>query len=1349
MKDVMMETPGVEPMSTAACKRVARAFLVGAVLVGLIGASGCGSSDDQQQQALCAGKVCQFGVCSPETGECVNEAACQSEADCLPGYECGAGNECVPTEACTSNTDCETGICDGEACVNPDSCESDEECVEGTYCGSDGTCQRDPCTQKECRRGVCERGTGECVSAESCTPDNEVYRCVEGEECANGSCYPYDEAVSEFCDSTECPRGVCSFEQRSCINATDCAGDDDNCLEGYFCNGSDRCQRDLCQRDEVECGDGGVCDPGTGQCENAESCSSHADCRSNPDHVCLEGTCTLVDAACGDAGGEGGCPGNQVCSIDREAMEASCVEADTCTTSVDCTGDRQCNGNRCIDPVQCRDDAFEPNDTADTATSFAEASKQGVLRGSLCPEDTDVATFDTTEMFGTADTGTLQVAVTIPDRDIGLGDLELALLDGSGSEVTSETLPANSDSGRVTVTTSLGSVEGGSYRVELSAGSEMKGAGVGYEMTVGLVEGSVRDACRNAEELEVQQRLEGTTADSASSGLGSSCTPADGDGETSNEKIYRLDLETSQRLSVEVVPEGAEDVSVSVRERCAESATEQACVDAQGEEGRETIVRNFGAGMHYLIVQTAAGSDGGDFEISVEELVETRCSDRSNYCKDGQTSMVCDVQGGGFTEVACDDGCHPSSGRCFPPEGNVCQDAPTETWRDSTNERSFDLLQFRDEYRLGSDSCLDADDPRTGGPDRAYKIELDPKQSVTVTAEFDNDVRGLLYLASECGKASESCVTSAQNSTDDPYREKLQYSNTGDQPQTVTLVVDTAAGQNYGTVDLEFEYPDVVCQPGSKVCTVDETVETCSEYGREYNQTDTCGVGCSSGVCDGETCAQPRDITQEAAREGGTRIFSSWDHFEDNYDSSCGELDGNTGGGDAVFRVDLDANHVLEATMSGDNTDVAMYVTSSCSSTDSCLASVETGGLEGSLSYAAPEDSGETVFLHADASGGSSGEFQLDVNTGELICTPDTVDGCNGSGDVAYCSSSGAQKLTYNCGTQGCTDGMCNDRESDYCFDAEDITSEARGASGVARTPNWPAFENNLQFDGCGISSAESQGPDAVYKVDLEGDETLNASLEGQLNGADSNLRLIEGCLEASSTCRKGATGSDEATLKYEATSAETLYLAGDFNESDPGGGYAFDATVRTRCSTTGATSCGTRDRIQHCTSEGLETPFGCTDCCGSAGGGYKQEGIAPIPITSPAWDEDSNPDPDPTTGATSTINVQGCSGSVSEVQVGPELTNSQYRHNLVMALESPSGTMVDLEDKADEFEDFDAFDGLNFYDRDYEPEEPLSAFNGESGNGDWKLHVARTGDFDSSFYRGTFASWSLLVACN
>jgi hypothetical protein len=63
--------------------------------------------------------------------------------------------------------------------------------------------------------------------------------CVAGERCANGSCEPPET----FCDEITCDRGVCSYEERGCANSDDCAGDEANCLEGFFCNDMDSVPR--------------------------------------------------------------------------------------------------------------------------------------------------------------------------------------------------------------------------------------------------------------------------------------------------------------------------------------------------------------------------------------------------------------------------------------------------------------------------------------------------------------------------------------------------------------------------------------------------------------------------------------------------------------------------------------------------------------------------------------------------------------------------------------------------------------------------------------------------------------------------------------------------------------------------------------------------------------------------------------------------------------------------------------------------------------------------------------------------------------------------------------------------
>ncbi|MFB6350363.1 MAG: hypothetical protein ABEK29_01030 [Bradymonadaceae bacterium] len=298
-------------------------LLVGGLLLGVAAPAGCGG----EAPPPCRDKSCQFGTCSNDAGgTCVNKNTCAVHGDCIPGYVCGADNTCRAQISCEKDGDCEQGICgDDGVCVNPDSCEQNSDCVDRTYCADDESCQPDPCNGVTCDRGVCQRGTGECVSAESCTVETQALDCVAGQKCLDGTC----RSEEAYCEKMTCQRGVCSFEQETCVNASECSEKGD-CLDGYFCSSeSNQCQRDLCQYNNVQCPEGAECNPSSGECEWSESF------QNDPNHLCLEGSCRLESAACGDAGGDGGCPGNRKCEYDADAQTASCREPETCQTSID------------------------------------------------------------------------------------------------------------------------------------------------------------------------------------------------------------------------------------------------------------------------------------------------------------------------------------------------------------------------------------------------------------------------------------------------------------------------------------------------------------------------------------------------------------------------------------------------------------------------------------------------------------------------------------------------------------------------------------------------------------------------------------------------------------------------------------------------------------------------------------------------------------------------------------------------------------------------------------------------------------------------------------------------------
>ncbi|MFB6375204.1 MAG: hypothetical protein ABEN55_19260, partial [Bradymonadaceae bacterium] len=200
---------------------------------------------------------------------CTNQSSCRTDDQCIPGYECGTDGTCQPLSECEKDGDCEAGVCRNGACVNPKQCQTDSDCMARTFCkksGDDakGTCEPDPCNDVSCRRGVCKRGTDDCVSADSCTKETQLLDCVAGQKCAGGTCQPPES----YCEQVTCERGVCSFEEGGCVDAKDCKGKDKNCLPGKFCNDMGTCQVDLCKKNDVSCKGNGVCLPSTGTCQN-------------------------------------------------------------------------------------------------------------------------------------------------------------------------------------------------------------------------------------------------------------------------------------------------------------------------------------------------------------------------------------------------------------------------------------------------------------------------------------------------------------------------------------------------------------------------------------------------------------------------------------------------------------------------------------------------------------------------------------------------------------------------------------------------------------------------------------------------------------------------------------------------------------------------------------------------------------------------------------------------------------------------------------------------------------------------------------------------------------------------
>ena len=192
----------------------------------------------------CDENTCDRGVCEEGSSDCINPMMCEADIDCLTDFKCIEGT-CTDEATFCADNPCDRGVCDFETlgCVNAQDCsvdengndlndtEADQQCLEGNYCDG-GACQVNECDEDMvmCDRGVCDRASGVCVSADPCNAPDE---CVDGELCIMNTCTPDQEAR----DAVECPGNqvkeydeenlevVCAEDPEGCGNAIDCLGD--------------------------------------------------------------------------------------------------------------------------------------------------------------------------------------------------------------------------------------------------------------------------------------------------------------------------------------------------------------------------------------------------------------------------------------------------------------------------------------------------------------------------------------------------------------------------------------------------------------------------------------------------------------------------------------------------------------------------------------------------------------------------------------------------------------------------------------------------------------------------------------------------------------------------------------------------------------------------------------------------------------------------------------------------------------------------------------------------------------------------------------------------------------------
>ncbi len=350
----------------------------------------CGAVDIEGEETCMGEDLCDgFGNCVP-VSDCENgfigssiiceqgavatvcDSNCESDDDCNVDYHCVSGaclEDLLPgDEGCDSNLDCKDSHCNtgtSVCCESGYCCNDDDQCAEflsecdlETYscnfsCADDGDCEA--LGDYHCETPVCEpdleNGDRFCFEdvdclSEHCDTKNGVC-CVAGDCCASDN---------------ECKGFVCDADF-SC--ATDCAGDDALCREGYYC--------------EVD-----TCVP---KLPNGATCNVDGDCASShcgdEAMVCCESekSCCADDSDCGSEDGclKGYCTASFSCEYIVEDDDVSCSDG------LFCNGAERCDSGICMSGgAPCSDESICLEVTCDEELDACVQTPVNV--GQVCSE---------------------------------------------------------------------------------------------------------------------------------------------------------------------------------------------------------------------------------------------------------------------------------------------------------------------------------------------------------------------------------------------------------------------------------------------------------------------------------------------------------------------------------------------------------------------------------------------------------------------------------------------------------------------------------------------------------------------------------------------------------------------------------------------------------------------------------------------------------------------------------------------------------------------------------------------------------------------------------------------------
>ncbi len=713
--------------------------------------------------------------------------------------------------------------------------------------------------------------------------------------------------------------------------------------------------------------------------------------------------------------------------------------------------------------------------------------------------------------------------------------------------------------------------------------------------TDGACEDAGGDECLDAIAVSdgdtVTGDFSGTDTFNTGRGQTGQCIFGNRDGTEGEDTFYRIDLAAGDLLEAQL-DTSVDEARLFFLENCDAA---NSCFGGQPEEGSQTkYYHSEDGGPVYVAVDRADdGSESGDFDLSFSVTSGRTCSPEASRCKDDSTVQVCNLAGTAWAdEYDCPDSCTAGACDSGAPSADTCATAP-DIGNGAVIRGNFD--QFNADVEVDETSCLPYGNSASGS-DAVYQVQLNEGSVLQASLVTPAHEPPHLYLIEDCAAANDTCAAAAWEEQDDGAH--LTY--VADQTETLFLVADTNTSD--GDFELSVDIRDPECSPGTSTCAADgATLQYCTSNGVYEN------TACSSGTCSNGSCDSPdNDLCLEAESiSDGDTVTGTWTGTNDRFidegrHGQCIFPDyEHPEGPDTFYRIDLQSGDLLSATLDSDDSQALLYFLEDCTNSDTCVG----GGFEAAdqtQQYYADSDGPVTIAVSRGSSSTNSESFDLTVDVqSSMTCRPGEST-CIDSGTVGQCNDSGdGYDAQYSCHA-GCNLGACDAdaANADTCYNAPLLS----GSTYIIG--EYAGLNNAVSIDADSCTGAEDGGGDAVYRVDVDAGEVLEATVTSYEEEGPM-VYIVEDCSDTEGTCLDGdartySDDGDTARAAFASDTDQTVYVVVDSTNNSPEGPFSLEVEIGSPQCSVGDRRCSPDDSsvVEYCEESLTYATYECTGSC-------------------------------------------------------------------------------------------------------------------------------------------------------